>query len=176
MSETDQPAGFARLRTLLDQDDSSLTGIETHGLICAMAVHPDPPVDWPRVARVEAGNDDLDAILEAEHERIAARLGAGDGVHIPVRLDPFEENEGQDLAAWCTGFMAGVLHTADAWPDADSDQARRLLPFVLIAGLDDDPELDRLWEDETLVRQMASSLPVMVEELFLALRGVDEDN
>ena len=173
MSATDQPAGFARLRELLDGDEDSLTAVEAHGLVCAMAVHPDPPPDWTGVASTTADGD-RETALTAEHQPLAARLGAGDGICIPVRLDPYIEDEGNDLAAWCAGFMAGVMHTAEAWPDAESDQAERLLPFVLIAGLDDDPELDRLWEDESLVRQMAGSLPAMVEELFLSLRGVND--
>jgi uncharacterized protein len=42
-----------------------------------------------------------------------------------------------------------------------------LLPFLLISGLDDDPEMDALWQDNRLVRQMALGIPDLVEEIFL---------
>lgn len=64
--------------------------------------------------------------------------------------------------------MAGVFMQEEAWYEIDEEQmANLLLPFVLIAGLDEDPDLDALWQDSKLVRQMALGLPELLEELFL---------
>lgn len=176
MTVPDTAAGFDRLQEYLQDDESFLTAVEAHGLLCAMAVHPAPPEDWPEQIAAESVTvpSELAELLKSERERLAARLGSGDGVQLPCRLDAHEDNEGRDLASWCTGFMAGVLASRDDWPEAEEDQADPLLPFVLIAGLDDNPELDELWRHEQLVRQMASSIPALVDELFLSMRGVEE--
>jgi uncharacterized protein len=176
MTVPDNGAGFDRLRAQLQDDAHYLTPVETHGLLCAMAVHPDPPENWPDQVAVDSASvsTELVAVLRQECERLAARLGGGDGVQLPCRLDPQEDNEGADLASWCAGFMAGVLASREDWPDAENDDVDRLLPFVLIAGLDDDPELDELWQHTDLVRQMASSIPALVDELFLAMRGLHQ--
>lgn len=176
MTLPDHTAGFDRLQEELQDDERFFTSVEAHGLLCAMAVHPDPPEHWPEQIAAESVTvpDGLIELLRNERERLAARLGGGDGVQLPCRLDPHEDNEGRDLASWCTGFMAGVLASRDDWPDAEDEGAERLLPFVLISGLDDDPELDELWQQEQLVRQMASSIPALVDELFLSMRGLEE--
>ncbi len=176
MTVPDSAAGFDRLREYLQDDQNFFTPVEAHGLLCALAVHPDPPEDWPEQIAAEsvAVPAELTELLRNERERLAARLGGGDGVQLPCLLDPHEDNEGRDLASWCAGFMAGVLASRDDWPDAEDEGAERLLPFVLISGLDDDAELDELWQQEQLVRQMASSIPALVDELFLSMRGLGE--
>lgn len=176
MPTIENPGGFERLRALLADNETLLTPVEAHGLVSAMAIHPNPPADWPKAVALEetALPPELPAVLEHERERLTARLGAGDGIELPCRLDPYADDEGRDLAAWCTGFMAGVFLTEADWPGSDDDDEQdsdRLLPFLLISGLDEDPALDELWENETLVRQMTSGLPALLEELFLRMQA-----
>lgn len=174
MTVPERSNDFGKLREILDGDGDHLTAVEAHGLLCAMAVHPAPPESWPDIA---AGEDtalpsSVYPLLERERQRIASRLGAGESVQLPCRLDPFEERDGEDLTAWCTGFMAGVVATERDWlPRDDQSLEELLLPFLLFSGLDDDPALDELWRDESLVRQMARGLPDLLEELFLRLQA-----
>ena len=79
------------------------------------------------------------------------------------------EREGKDLASWCAGFVIAVSLDEQGWHEAADEEtiASLLLPFMLISGLDEDPALDELWQDRKLVRQMASGIPDLVEELFL---------
>lgn len=177
MTLIEGPGGFDRLRALLEGNENLLTPVEAHGLICAMAIHPNPPDGWQQLL---ASDEDatlppeLFTTMEREWERLSVRLGSGEGIQLPCRLDPYAEDEGRDLAAWCTGFMAGVFATEADWPGGDNgEDADRLLPFLLISGLDDDPALDELWENEKLVRQMASGLPALLEELFLRMQAPD---
>lgn len=175
MSTQDFPALQQRITDWLTREaqgegrEDMFTWTETHGLLCALACGPQPPSDWPaHILSDRPPAPDVREALDELLDRIAARLGAGDSLALPCRLDPFEDREGRDLASWCAGFIAGVfLREQDWFADDEEGMARRLLPFMLISGLDEDPELDRLWEDERLVREMASSIPGVLEEIFL---------
>jgi uncharacterized protein len=64
--------------------------------------------------------------------------------------------------------MTGVFVAEDNWYQDDEEQmAQLLLPFILISGVDDDEALDTLWENSQVVRQMALSIPEILEELYL---------
>ena len=166
----DNPGLTDSLQTWLgQQDDSVFSWVEVHGLVCAMAVLPEPPPDWPQAASPETAlPESVVAQLEQFRQRLAARLGAGETIMLPCRLDPYEDREGQDLAAWCIGFMAGVCLDEALWFDADeAAMAEKLLPIVLIAGVDEDPALDELWQDSKLTRQMAFAIPELLQQLLL---------
>lgn len=166
----DNPELTRRLQGWLErQDDSVFTWVECHGLACAMAVLPSPPEDWQQAISSESQlPEEVREQLESVRQRLAARLAAGEVPVLPCRLDPYEENEGRDLAAWCIGFMAGVcLEDTLFFGEDDSEMAEKLLPVVLIAGVDEDPALDELWEDSKLTRQMAFAIPDLLQELFL---------
>ncbi|MEY1661897.1 YecA/YgfB family protein [Isoalcanivorax beigongshangi] len=160
---------------ITDAGDDALTWVEIHGLMCAVATGPEAPADWPAACHAEDQVPaDIAAALVNLKDRIAATLGAGEPIKLPCRLDPYAEDEGADLASWCAGFMAGVYLQEAAWYAADEDTAANLLlPMVLIAGLDDDPALDDLWQDSKLVRQMAMGIPELLEELFLFYHAPD---
>ena len=73
--------------------------------------------------------------------------------------------------------MTGVFADEDTWyQDDESTMAEMLLPFVLISGLDEDEALDDIWNNTQLVRQMALSIPDLLEELFLVFHGPDSDD
>lgn len=177
MDTLDNPALRKQIDDFIRQaGEDALTWVETHGLLCAMAVGPQPPLDWQQVCH--AGDEQVPApvasALASLRDRVAATLGAGERIQLPCRLDPYADDEGKDLAAWCAGFMAGVFMQEDAWYRQDEEQiANLLLPFVLIAGLDEDPDLDALWQDTKLVRQMGLGLPELLEELFLHFHAPD---
>jgi uncharacterized protein len=163
--------GFQALRQQLADQDDLFSAVEVHGLLCAMAILPEPPQHWyaPAAGDRDKLPDEILAPMLSERDRLASRLGAGEHIQLPCRLDPYAEDEGRDLAAWCTGFMAGVMHSEACWHGEGRDIDSLLLPFILIAGLDEDPEMDELWQQEKLVRQMASGIPELLEELFLLL-------
>ena len=166
----DNPGLISEIQSwLAKQDDDCFSWVEIHGLACAMAVLPAPAPDWQQAARVDSELPSAIAErLEVFRQRLAARLGAGETVMLPCKLDPYEENEGQDLAAWCIGFMAGVCLDESAWfTDNESEMAEKLLPIVLIAGVDEDPALDELWQDSRLTRQMAFAIPELLQQLLL---------
>ena len=71
--------------------------------------------------------------------------------------------------------MSGVFEDEAAWYQDDEAQTVDLmLPFILISGLDEDEELDALWENTQVVRQMALSIPELLEEFFLQFHGPDQ--
>jgi len=103
------------------------------------------------------------------------QLLSGETVNLPCLLDPYQEEDGQDLASWCAGFMTGVFVNESLWYEHDEETVvNLLLPFILISGLDEDEELDALWENTQVVRQMALGIPELIEELFLCFHGPDE--
>ena len=164
-----------RLRDTVDafirrSGDDALTWTEIHGLMCAVSAGPSAPEGWPQICHAEenAVPDDVAAALLQLQQRLAAQLGVGERLQLPCLLDPYADDEGEDLSSWCAGFMAGVLLQEDSWSEANEERmANMLLPFLLISGMDEDPELDSLWEDTRLVRTMAMAIPELLEELFL---------
>lgn len=178
MDTLENPALRQQIDHFIQQaGEDALTWVETHGLICATAVGPTPPEGWQQICHAEEDAEVPPAVVKALsslRDRVAATLGAGERILLPCRLDPYADDEGNDLAAWCAGFMAGVFMQEESWYANDEEQmATLLLPFVLIAGLDEDPELDALWQDEKVVRQMAMGLPDLLEELFLHFHAPD---
>lgn len=171
MDALDNPQLRQQLQTYLSQQQDALSWVETHGLLCAIAAGPVPMVGWQDAIFLEDDQQlpaDIAQLLEKLAERIASDLGAGDAVTLPCRLDPYEDKEGQDLVSWCTGFMAGVFASETLWYAGDEEKiANLLLPFLLISGLEESDELDELWDNTQLVRQMALGLPSLLEELFL---------
>jgi uncharacterized protein len=171
MHQPDNPQLRQNLRDWLDQaGEDCLTWVEVHGLLTALACAPSVPPQW-QDAIVEEGSvpAPIADAMESLRQRIQAQLGAGEGIQLPCRLDPDEEREGKDLASWCAGFVIAVTLDEQSWHDGDDDNAMAalLLPFMLISGLDEDPALDELWQDRKLVRQMATGIPDLIEELFL---------
>jgi len=182
MHQPENPALKQNLRDWLQQaGDACLSWVEVHGLLTALACAPRLPENWQE-AILEEGQVPAEVAdaLENLRQRIQAQLSAGEGIQLPCRLDPDEDREGQDLASWCMGFSAGVGLDQEVWDNAADEEtiASLLLPFVLIAGIDEDPELDLLWQDQKLVRQMAMGIPDLIEEIFLLFHAPDlgDDN
>ena len=148
--------------------EQAMSRVEFHGLLCALACGPEPESNWQHVTTEDAIPAEIADAMEAMRHHQASRLGLGEAIQLPCRLDPFQDDDGNDLASWCAGFMAGVFLNEGSWYANDEELiASRLLPFVLISGLDDDPELDAIWQDSKLVRQMAGALPELLQEIFL---------
>lgn len=178
MDTLDNPALRKQVDDFIEQaGEDALTWVETHGLLCATAVGPQPPPGWQQICLAEEDAEVPAAVADALaslRDRLSTTLGAGERILLPCRLDPYADDEGNDLAAWCAGFMAGVFMQEESWYASDEEQmATLLLPFVLIAGLDEDPDLDALWQDSKVVRQMAMGLPDLLEELFLHFHAPD---
>lgn len=170
MTTPDNPNLRNQLQDWLAQHpEDALTWVECHGLLCAMAIAPQPPQGWQQVVLAEGEVPEAQcAMLEALRQRYLAQLCAGESLVMPCRLDPYAEDDGKDLASWCVGFMAGASLPDQPWFEQDNDEiAEKMLPFVLIAGIEEDEALDELWADSKLTRQMAIAIPDMVEELFL---------
>lgn len=149
------------------------TWTEIHGLLCALAVGPAGEPDFATMLDLDVP-EDVAAAMEKLRQRLTTQLLAGEAINLPCLLDPYEEDDGQDLASWCAGFMTGVFEDEADWYQKDEEQAVALmLPFILISGLDEDEELDALWENTQVVRQMALSIPDLLEELFLHFHGPD---
>lgn len=155
-----------------EQGDDAPTWTELHGVLCALAIDPSPgEADYAKVLDTALPGEIKDQ-LEQMRGRLVAQLVGGDAITLPCLLDPYRDEDGADLASWCAGFMAGVFANEPAWYEQDEEQVvGLLLPFVLISGLDDDPELDDIWQDTALVRQMAISIPEVMEELYLMFHG-----
>ncbi|MDF1780341.1 MAG: YecA family protein [Alcanivoracaceae bacterium] len=170
MTQPDNPGLRQQVRDYIDtQGDASLSWVETHGLLCALACGPNNVEGWQNLLLED---DDVPAEIQSAlaglRARLHSQLGLGETIQMPCRLDPYEENDGADLTSWCAGFITGVSANEDAWHEQESEQVfEMLLPFLLISGLDEDPELDTLWQDDKLVRQMAMGIPDLLEEIFL---------
>ncbi|EKF72955.1 hypothetical protein A11A3_16065 [Alcanivorax hongdengensis A-11-3] len=157
------------------QGDDAPTWTELHGLLCALAVGPqENPADLAAHLDMPVPDEVADS-LEQLRQRLTTQLLGGEPINLPCLLDPYQEDDGQDLASWCAGFMSGVFVDEAAWYEPDEEaMVQLLLPFVLISGLDDDPELDNLWQDTKVIRQMALGIPELLEELFLFFHGPDQ--
>ncbi|MFN3713254.1 MAG: YecA family protein [Alcanivoracaceae bacterium] len=183
MHQPDNPQLRQNLRDWLDNaGDHCLTWVEVHGLLTALACAPRLPEQW-QDAILDEGTVPVEvaSAMENLRQRIQAQLSAGEGIQLPCRLDPDEEREGKDLASWCAGFVIAVSLDEQGWHGDSDDEtmAGLLLPFLLMSGLDEDPALDELWQDRKLVRQMATGIPDLVEELFLHFHApelADEDS
>lgn len=155
-----------------------LTWVEAHGLMTAMVVGPEVVPHWHALCREddEAMPEDVVHGLQKLLELSASQIAAEDGLSLPCRLDPYEDQEGEDLASWCLGFMTGVALGEEGWyPEGKEEEVTNLLlPFVLIAGLDEDPALDQLWQNANLVRKMAMGIPSLLEELFLLYHAPED--
>ncbi|WP_297763495.1 YecA family protein [uncultured Alcanivorax sp.] len=158
-----------------DLGEDAPTWTEIHGMLCALAVGPDTDtVDYSEELEMPVPEEVTDA-LNRLRERLVTQLLGGDAINLPCLLDPYQEDDGQDLASWCAGFMTGVFVAEDNWYQDDEEQmAQLLLPFILISGVDDDEALDTLWENSQVVRQMALSIPEILEELYLVFHGPDQ--
>lgn len=181
MSVVRKPANKSIIEAFLSKDpEQSLTWIETHGLIAAMAVGPEASEGWQELCY--SGDEPIPSAvaqaLEKQRVLFASTIAGEEGLQPPCLLDPYAEDEGNDLASWCMGFVSGMLLNEALWhPEDRADvSAQLLLPMILIAGLDEDPELDELWENEKMVRQMAVSIPALMEELYLFYHAPDESN
>jgi len=171
MLQPDNPQLRQSFRDWLEQaGEDCLTWVEVHGLLTALACAPSQPEGWQH-AILEDGlvPAEVAAAMESLRQRLHTQLGAGEGVTLPCRLDPDEEREGKDLASWCAGFVIAVSLDEQAWHEGQDEEAMAalMLPFILISGLDEDPELDELWQDRKVVREMANSIPDLVEDFFL---------
>ncbi|RJG19918.1 YecA family protein [Alcanivorax profundi] len=153
------------------------TWTELHGLLCALAVGPAfDDINYSELLELDVP-ENVKAALNDLCQRLESQLTSGEPINLPCLLDPYQEEDGQDLASWCAGFMTGVFADEDTWyQDDESTMAEMLLPFVLISGLDEDEALDDIWNNTQLVRQMALSIPDLLEELFLVFHGPDSDD
>ncbi|MCK0152378.1 YecA family protein [Alcanivorax sp. S6407] len=150
------------------------TWTELHGLLCALAVGPTEEVDYAAMLEMEVP-EEVAVAMEKLRQRLTTQLLAGEAINLPCLLDPYQEDDGQDLASWCAGFMSGVFEDEAAWyQDNEENTVELMLPFVLISGLDEDEELDAIWENTQVVRQMALSIPDLLEEFFLQFHGPDQ--
>lgn len=177
MHSLDNPDQRAQLQHFLAQGDNTFSWVETHGLLCAIAVGPKADDNWGSLIFLEEQAEPPEAIrhaLSQQAERIASDLAAGENIRLPCRLDPYAEKDAEDLASWCAGFMSAVLHQeADWYGEREAQSANLLLPILLISGLDEDEALDELWQNSQLVRQMALGLPDLLAELFLHFNAPD---
>ncbi|KGD65911.1 hypothetical protein Y5S_01135 [Alcanivorax nanhaiticus] len=175
MSEITNPSLKNTVRNYFKSlGEDAPTWTEIHGLLCALAVGPVGDVDYAAVLELEVP-EEVAAAMEKLRQRLVTQLLAGDAINLPCLLDPYQEDDGQDLASWCAGFMSGVFEDEAAWYQDDEAQTVDLmLPFILISGLDEDEELDALWENTQVVRQMALSIPELLEEFFLQFHGPDQ--
>lgn len=170
MSPTDQASARELVNSfLLEQhEELCMSRVEVHGLLCAMACGPQPPQGWQSACIDTPLPEPIAQAMEDWRASLNARLGLGESIQLPCRLDPYQDDDGNDLASWCAGFMAGVFLNEAAWYANDEElMASRLLPFVVISGVDDDPELDAIWQNKKLVKQMATLIPELLQEIFL---------
>src|SRR5699024_1664314 len=110
------------------------------------------PQDFAAALEMSLPDDVVRALAELR-ERLLTDTLAGERITLPCLLDPYREEDGNDLACWCAGFLGGTFVHAQRWFDGDEEDtmANWLLPMLLISGIDDDPELDEIWQLENLV-------------------------
>ncbi|MFP1684534.1 YecA family protein [Alloalcanivorax sp. C16-1] len=157
-----------------DQGEEAPSWVETHGLLCAFAVGPyQGPADFGEALEMPLP-EAVAAALDELRARLLTDTLAGERITLPCLLDPYQEDDGNDLASWCAGFLSGVFLHEQQWfteDDEDDTMANWLLPMILISGVDEDPELDEVWRDEKLVRQMGRGIPDVLEEILLHFQG-----
>lgn len=172
MSTIDNPSLRQRLQQYIQQRDDTFTWVEMHGLLCAIATGPAIDSEWQQLALLEdeapAISADICDLMSQLAARLASDIAAEDGLTLPCLLDPYKEDDGNDLVSWCSGFMTAVLCFENEWYQVNEEQiVQLLLPILLISGLDDDEAFDELWENSELTRKMALSIPDLLEEIFL---------
>lgn len=177
MSEITNPSLKNTVRNHFNSlGEEAPTWTEIHGLLCALAVGPASDVNYAEMLELDVP-EEVATALEKLRQRLVTQLLAGDAINLPCLLDPYQEEDGQDLASWCAGFMSGVFEHEESWYEEKEEQTVELmLPFILISGLDDDEALDAIWENTQVVRQMALSIPDLLEEFFLLYHGPESSD
>jgi len=172
MNAIDNPSFRQTLQQFLSQRDDVFTWVEAHGLLCALAVGPIIEGDWQQLILLDDDAaplpDTIRQTMTQLAERLASDMAAENGITLPCLLDPYKEDDGNDLVSWCAGFMTAVLCFEQQWYSSDTDDmVQLLLPILLISGLDDDEAFDELWDNTELTRKMAHNIPDLLEEIFL---------
>ncbi|MGJ3257632.1 MAG: YecA family protein, partial [Alcanivorax sp.] len=143
-----------------DLGEDAPTWTEIHGMLCALAVGPEvETVDYSEELEMPVPEEVSDA-LNRLRERLVTQLLGGDAINLPCLLDPYQEDDGQDLASWCAGFMTGVFVAEENWYQDDEEQmAQRLLHVILMFWEDAAEALDTTVDNSQGERQMDLRIP-----------------
>src|SRR5699024_11935331 len=108
MSIVSKPANKKIIETFLQHDaDNTLTWVETHGLIAAMAVGPAAPEGWQELCYAGDAPLPADVVTALEKQRLllASRIAEEEGLQPPCLLDTYSEDDRHALTSWCMGLL-----------------------------------------------------------------------
>lgn len=172
---TDSLDALADILDALDHDDV-FDAVEAHGLCTALAVGPEPVLasEWLETLTGECplSATQRDSIIASGTQLIRdidSALACGEQPELPfdTQVGP-KELDDSDIAAWCTGFLAGMLLREEAWHEVDEQQvAELLMPLLVLSGYIDDPEISRQRSQAKSVLSFARAVPGCVEDLYL---------
>ncbi|NLW05029.1 MAG: YecA family protein [Pseudomonadaceae bacterium] len=108
----------------------------------------------------------------------AARQGfyQGGGVELPFDLEMATEDDENELADWCAGFMQAVFEKEEAWFAANEHAiAELLIPIMALSGLfADEEEFIEIEEDPQLMEQLAKQLPDLLLDIYCQINAPEE--
>ncbi len=149
-----------------------------HGLLTAVAICPVeiPQAEWleslfdgqPNYANAEQ-QARIESLLKREFMGICEELDHEEPPELPCDLSLDEDSL---LTVWCQGFMEGVFMREEAWFGEQEEQVAELLLPTMIASelFEDDPELQKMRNDETLIQGLCEEIPDLLTDLYLLFR------
>lgn len=168
----------------LSQFENAHSVIGTHGFITAITMSPihRELEEWlPHLLDAEAvfaSNEEAEAIKKALKHivyQLEQSLNSGDLPDLPISLEWNNPDLQEAIEDWCVGFMDGVFIDEDLWyQKQEEDVAHLLLPMAAISNVFDDPDLEKLMEDDKKAQSLASQIRENLLDLYLILHQEDE--
>lgn len=149
-----------------------------HGLLTAVAICPQqiPDAEWleslfdgqPQYANAER-QAQIEGLLQREYLGICEELDHEEPPELPCDLSLDEDSL---LTVWCQGFMEGVFMREEAWfGEQEEEVAELLLPIMIASELfEDDPELQKMRKDQSLIQGLCEEIPDLLTDLYLLFR------
>lgn len=168
----------------LDQFENAHSVIGAHGFITAVTMSPvrRELEDWlPQLLDEEptfASNEESEAIKKAlKHiaSEVEHSLNSGELPDLPISLEWSNPDRQEAIEDWCVGFMDGVFLDDQVWHrNQEEDVAHLLLPMVAISNVIEDPELEKLMDDEKKAQSLANQIRENLLDLYLILHQEEE--
>ncbi len=160
-----------------DKVDDALDTIETHGLLCSIAVGPVELELQELLGFILGGQprytshqeeEQIVSLLKALENHIKFELASGNRVNLPCKLSLYPVPAKAPLRAWASGFMEGLMAYEDHWFNRDEETIAQLsLPILVASGLAEEEEILALEKNKSLCNKLSREIPETLTDMFL---------
>jgi uncharacterized protein len=191
MNPANEPLSDAEIQALDEflMSDSTpeevLSVDELHGYLTAIVCCPVPvmPSDWlngiwqtkegpPFESAAQA--QEITSLVMRMHNDIADALGVGEAFGPLMLESTLQSGETVvDPQGWCWGFMEGMRSQFDAWEPYLDTLNELVVPIAVLARVGgDDPELQKLLEDEQKIAQLTDGIAESAAAIYAYGRSI----